>query len=551
MVARNRARRTAVLAVLGTLLLANLAVVPARALGLSFVVTTKGDEPDANPIDLACKTAGGQCSLRAAVMQANAVDPGTGFHQIRIGPIEFFMDKENTGGAEDAAEEGDYDILQNVRIVGAGSSESILMAGGSLGNGLDRFFDIRGNDIAVEISGFTLRFGDANGAPGGAIRATDFGQQLTLDDIVIEKAATSNGGVAISSRADLTITDSVIRNNSGRNATIEMDGGDLTISRSTISGNTTQLNASAFRLGLESVAVVDRTTISGNTSGTGGPILVGRSNADDSALTLRNSTIAGNTAPGAMIASFAEGVTTIRSSTIASNGGFGLDLDGPSSVKNTILAANSLGNCAVDPTSAGFNLDSGTSCGFDGTGDIEGGAAKLGTLADNGGPNRTMALGKGSDAIDAGSGCPTLDQRGVSRKDGDGDGEVRCDIGAYEAPKVSPPPTGAPTAAPTAVPTPVPTAEPTAVPSVAPASEAPPSEPAATLAPSGVPIETAAVASPGSSSTGPDASPVSSAEPAPVAGAEGSGIPLWVLLAIVLLVLLGALAFVLRRRRAT
>jgi len=43
----------------------------------------------------------------------------------------------------------------------------------------------------------------------------------------------------------------------------------------------------------------------------------------------------------------------------------------------------------------------------------------------NGGPTRTMALQAGSPAINAGSGCPTTDQRGVTRVGA-------CDIGAYE-----------------------------------------------------------------------------------------------------------------------
>ena len=47
-------------------------------------------------------------------------------------------------------------------------------------------------------------------------------------------------------------------------------------------------------------------------------------------------------------------------------------------------------------------------------------------LADNGGPNWTMALQTGSPAINAGaSGCPATDQRGEAR-------EGNCDIGAYE-----------------------------------------------------------------------------------------------------------------------
>jgi hypothetical protein len=50
----------------------------------------------------------------------------------------------------------------------------------------------------------------------------------------------------------------------------------------------------------------------------------------------------------------------------------------------------------------------------------------LGPLADHGGPTKTMALGAGSPAIDAASGCPATDQRGEPRG-------ATCDSGAYEA----------------------------------------------------------------------------------------------------------------------
>jgi predicted outer membrane repeat protein len=52
---------------------------------------------------------------------------------------------------------------------------------------------------------------------------------------------------------------------------------------------------------------------------------------------------------------------------------------------------------------------------------------KLGPLANNGGPTRTMALLAGSPARNAGAGCPATDQRGVARPQGSA-----CDIGAYE-----------------------------------------------------------------------------------------------------------------------
>ena len=55
---------------------------------------------------------------------------------------------------------------------------------------------------------------------------------------------------------------------------------------------------------------------------------------------------------------------------------------------------------------------------------------KLGTLAANGGPTKTLALLKGSPAINAAGPAPcdtAKDQRGVKRPQGG-----KCDIGAFE-----------------------------------------------------------------------------------------------------------------------
>jgi hypothetical protein len=51
----------------------------------------------------------------------------------------------------------------------------------------------------------------------------------------------------------------------------------------------------------------------------------------------------------------------------------------------------------------------------------------LGPLANNGGPTLTHMPQAGSPAIDQGSGCPAIDQRGAARPVG-----PACDIGAVE-----------------------------------------------------------------------------------------------------------------------
>jgi hypothetical protein len=108
-------------------------------------------------------------------------------------------------------------------------------------------------------------------------------------------------------------------------------------------------------------------------------------------------------------------------------------------VRNSILADTAGPNCA-DPvlsnmaiSDGGFNLESGTSCGFTAAGSQSDVDPMLGPLQDNGGSTLTHALLAGSLAIDAGAGTDvqkspvTTDQRGIARPQG-----PASDIGAYE-----------------------------------------------------------------------------------------------------------------------
>ena len=96
------------------------------------------------------------------------------------------------------------------------------------------------------------------------------------------------------------------------------------------------------------------------------------------------------------------------------------------------------GNCAGTIPNGGYNLDSGTTCGF-GTANnsLSDADPKLGALANNGGPTLTHALLAGSPAINKGNSFGvTTDQRSVARPQG-----AAPDIGAFEVdtkkPKVS------------------------------------------------------------------------------------------------------------------
>src|SRR6202035_1392736 len=104
-----------------------------------------------------------------------------------------------------------------------------------------------------------------------------------------------------------------------------------------------------------------------------------------------------------------------NSATSDSGGGAIFTAFGVVTVKNSIVATSTGGNCAGSPfigvTDGGFNISDDSTCGFTGTGDngdtIGDGVSDsnialdpLG-LQDNFGPTKTIALETGSFAIDA------------------------------------------------------------------------------------------------------------------------------------------------------
>src|SRR5262245_18978495 len=384
---------------------------PARA--ATFTVDTTADDFDAVPGDGVCATASGGCTLRAAIQEANSL---LGADVITVPAGTYVLTIVGTG--EDAAATGDLDVTEAVTINGAGPDSAI----GSIidGNGTDRVFDIFAD--GVTISGITIQNGNPGPSDGGGLYNS--GALTTLTNVVVKGNTALGHGGGIENINDLTLTNTVVTGNMVTDS-IGGTGGGID---------------NAVSLQLQGV------TVSNNTATTGGGVY---SIFD---LTLLNVTLSGNTASSGGGLQVGGGSATVIATTIAHNAapsGSGLTVEGDARLRYVLLANDPPeANCDTTITGAltsdGHNLDSGTTCGFSGTGDLSGTDPKLDTLRNNGGPTPTHALLAGSPAIDAGgTDCPPpfTDQRGFDRPaDGNGDGVAACDIGAYEA-GAPPPPT--------------------------------------------------------------------------------------------------------------
>ena len=353
-------------------------------------------------------------------------------------------------------------------VVEANAVTAALGAGGGIAN--------RGGSLTLTRSTVqnnrAPRGGGIAAARGGVGSTSIFESEISgngatpqLDDL----APGGGGGILVVGQR-VTITQSSITGNfavggveQGGGGIMSITDGALTVVRlteSTVADNFSRSSGGGIaNLGLATLTI-SRSTISGNsTFGSCGGIdhnnrtlFVGRLQR------ITNSTVSGNHADGFVggICHTARSETmelnnvTVTSNTAGVRGGGVSVFGGTLSVANSIIAGNSDNGDAPDCegmlTSRGFNLVqslAGCAIGGDTTGNITGRSALLGPLADNGGPTLThlptaipVFMSPAIDAGNPGAGenrCETIDQRRVARpRDGNGDGVARCDIGAVE-----------------------------------------------------------------------------------------------------------------------
>jgi hypothetical protein len=323
----------------------------------------------------------------------------------------------------------------------------------------------------ITIAGQGSTIARASGAPEFRLLTVNGTGDLTLQETTASGGASTGypgrGSGVANYGGTLTITNSTISGNTSRDAGGGVNneyGGTLTITNSTIAGNA---GNGVFNSYFSTVTITN-STISGNTASVGGGV-----GNRASTLTITNSTIAGNTASygGGGVANLASfygdfgvipGTLTITNSTISGNTADTRD-GGVANVGSDLTLIRTLVSGNTAPvTPEVFNdgavvADSHNLFGVDGDAGVVGfspdptdvvppagvrlPAILEPTLALHGGRTQTLALVPGSPAIDAGGpvcldaegNSLRTDQRGRPRPvDGNGDGLVACDIGAFE-----------------------------------------------------------------------------------------------------------------------
>ena len=340
--------------------------------------------------------------------------------------VNTVVDEDNTNGncsLREAIYAANHDVIRDACIAGSGTDEIDL-------TGVAGVITLAGTELAI-ISDLTISGPGADqlaisGNDASRVFSVAVGAEVVISDVTIANGNSTGGnGGGISNAGTLTINRCTFSNNltTGNGGGIA-NYGTATINSSTFFKNKANLNGGGV-YNKEGTLIVNNSTFSENRASEaafdnyGGGGICNMAEDGPADLMINNSTIAFNSAMwGGGISNF----------------------DGTLNIKNTIVAENTVHTGGAGPNchfsssvTTSYNLESGTDCGFTGTGDLQSAAAEIEPLQNNGGSTWTHALQPDSQAIDAGScsdtnGNPvTTDQRGAPRIS-------PCDIGAYENP---------------------------------------------------------------------------------------------------------------------
>ena len=177
-------------------------------------------------------------TLRGAVLATNA-SAGADTIILPAGTYNLTI-----AGNDDNAQAGDLDVTDALTIQGAGSGSTIIEAGTSATNGIDKIFSFNplggSNGFAVSLSGVTLRYGknavtatSPGDNEGGAFdfdAGPDGAGSLTMNDVVVDQNSTTNGdggGIALFDGGTVNITNCSFTNNTTNSTGADASGGAI------------------------------------------------------------------------------------------------------------------------------------------------------------------------------------------------------------------------------------------------------------------------------------------------------------------------------------
>ncbi len=328
----------------------------AQTSGVLFTVNNNADSADATPGDRICADSLGQCTLRAAIQEANG-NTASGDVIIFAMPWPAVI---NLTIGELAI------TARNLSIVGPGARRLAIRRSYVPGTPEFRIFHIPNADTNTVIRGFAIENGRAvNGLVGGGIKLA-LGSTLSLTEMFFIENVASNGGAIA-------------------------NDGTLNITRSLIDSNSAVTNGAALINSAGSSARITNSTITGGAALSGGAI------HNNGALLLVNNTISHNFAvnTASSVLSGSTGSVNILNTIIAS------DISPTAaSIQGTFI---SMGNNLITDARESSGFTNGVN-----NDQVSNGNAinpLLGNLSDNGGQTDTRALLTGSPAINAGNNC--------------------------------------------------------------------------------------------------------------------------------------------------
>jgi trimeric autotransporter adhesin len=299
----------------------------------TFTVNTINDTVDANPGDGVCADSTGHCSLRAAVMEANAL---AGTDTISIPAGTYTLTIPRASNPPEDASSGTLDVTDSVNIVGAGQNTTIIQAG-TRGvndpggpNGVDKVFSFNQDinilsNATVSVSSLTIQNGYNRGnftiadGWGGAFdcdTGTSGNASVSLTNVTLNNNTVTQGeggGFAMfnflvpTGTGQVTATNSIIENNAVPNNGMTSDGGGvwmgqsgrLTISNTQVTGNKVpgsgQGGGGILSEGVGAKLILHNVSVSNNSAtGDGGGILtLGAVTIDQNSI-ISNNTTGGN-----------------------------------------------------------------------------------------------------------------------------------------------------------------------------------------------------------------------------------------------------------------